>query len=87
MPRKHKQVQRHKRDRTMWAMSPERLEQHLQLRKRAVRIPDKKKQAEKKACRNTNRQAFGLLEQRRTRVAPRIKPTHISLELYDHFQN
>ncbi|MGP5592718.1 hypothetical protein [Corynebacterium flavescens] len=41
-------------------MSPERLEQHLQLRKRAVRIPDKKKQAEKKACRNTNRQAFGL---------------------------
>lgn len=60
MPRKHKQAQRHKRDRTMWAMSPERLEQHLQLRKRAARIPDKKKQADKKACRNTNRRAFGL---------------------------
>lgn len=48
-----------KRDRSMWAMSPARLEQHLQLRQRAVRIPDKKKQADKKACRNTNRRAFG----------------------------
>lgn len=46
-------------DRSMWKMSPERLEEHLKLRSRATRIPDKKKQQAKKACRNT-RQAFGL---------------------------
>ena len=46
-------------DRSMWKMSPERLEEHLKLRSRATRSPDKKKQQAKKACRNT-RQAFGL---------------------------
>ena len=46
-------------DRSMWKMSPERLEEHLKLRSRATRIPDKKKQQSKKACRNTRR-AFGL---------------------------
>ena len=46
-------------DRSMWKMSPERLEEHLKLRSRATRIPDKKKQQAKKACRNTRR-AFGL---------------------------
>ncbi|OFT58803.1 hypothetical protein [Corynebacterium sp. HMSC05E07] len=47
-------------DRSMWKMSPERLEEHLKLRSRATRIPDKKKEQSKKACRNT-RQAFGLV--------------------------
>lgn len=47
-------------DRSMWKMSPERLEEHLKLRSRASRIPDKKKEQSKKACRNTRR-AFGLL--------------------------
>lgn len=51
-------------DRSMWKMSPERLEEHLKLRARATRIPDKKKQQAKKACRNT-RQAFGLGRGRR----------------------
>lgn len=46
-------------DRSMWKMSPERLEEHLKLRSRATRIPDKKKEQSKKACRNTRR-AFGL---------------------------
>lgn len=46
-------------DRSMWKMSPERLEEHLKLRNRATQIPDKKKQQAKKACRNTRR-AFGL---------------------------
>ena len=46
-------------DRSMWKMSPERLQEHLKLRSRATRIPDKKKQQAKKACRNTRR-AFGL---------------------------
>ena len=46
-------------DRSMWKMSPERLEEHLKLRSRATRIPDKKKQQAKKACRNTRR-AFPL---------------------------
>ena len=45
-------------DRSMWKMSPERLEEHLKLRSRATRIPDKKKEQSKKACRNTRR-AFG----------------------------
>lgn len=54
-------VQRKKKraDRSMWKMSPERLEEHLKLRSRATRIPDKKKEQSRKACRN-NRQAFGL---------------------------
>lgn len=47
-------------DRRMWKMSPERLEAHLQLRSRARRVPDKKKQASKKACRRGKWQAFGL---------------------------
>ena len=46
-------------DRRMWKMSPERLQEHLKLRSRAARIPDKKKEQSKKACRNTRR-AFGL---------------------------
>ena len=46
-------------DRSMWKMSPERLEEHLKLRSRASRIPDKKKEQSRKACRNTRR-AFGL---------------------------
>ncbi|ERS51088.1 hypothetical protein ABRP87_05695 [Corynebacterium sp. KPL2830] len=46
-------------DRSMWKMSPERLQEHLKLRSRATRIPDKKKQQAKKACRNTRR-AFPL---------------------------
>ncbi|MCS4536004.1 hypothetical protein [Corynebacterium sp. HS2168-gen11] len=49
------------KDRRMWAMSPERLEAHLQLRTRARRIPDKKKQAAKQACRKGKWQAFGLV--------------------------
>ena len=46
-------------DRRMWKMSPERLQEHLKLRSRASRIPDKKKEQSKKACRNTRR-AFPL---------------------------
>ena len=42
-------------DRRMWKMSPERLQEHLKLRSRASRIPDKKKEQSKKACRNTRR--------------------------------
>ncbi len=37
-------------DRRMWKMSPERLQEHLKLRSRASRIPDKKKEQSKKAC-------------------------------------
>ena len=37
-------------DPSLFAMSPERLEEHLKLRTRARRIPDKKKQANKMAC-------------------------------------
>jgi len=48
-------------DRRMWKMSPERLEAHLQLRSRARRVPDKKKQASKKACRRGKWQALGPL--------------------------
>lgn len=54
------QRKKERADRSMWKMSPERLEEHLKLRNRATRIPDKKKQQSKKACRNT-RQAFGLV--------------------------
>ena len=46
-------------DRRMWKMSPERLQEHLKLRSRASRIPDKKKEQSKKACRNSRR-AFPL---------------------------
>ena len=42
-------------DRRMWKMSPERLQEHLKLRSRASRIPDKKKEQSKKACRNSRR--------------------------------
>ena len=35
-------------DRRMWKMSPERLQEHLKLRSRASRIPDKKKEQSKK---------------------------------------
>ncbi|KQB86443.1 hypothetical protein Clow_01366 [Corynebacterium lowii] len=38
-------------DRSMWKMNPQRLEEHLKLKNRARRIPDKKKQANKRACR------------------------------------
>ena len=48
----------YREDRTMWAMDSERLQEHLKLRARAGRLPDKKKENAKKACRNT-RQAFG----------------------------
>ena len=40
-------------DPSLFAMSPERLEEHLKLRTRARRIPDKKKQANKMACRRS----------------------------------
>ena len=46
-------------DRRMWKMSPERLQEHLKLRSRASRIPDKKKEQSKTACRNSRR-AFPL---------------------------
>ena len=46
-------------DRRMWKMSPERLQEHLKLRSRASRVPDKKKEQSKKACR-TSRRAFPL---------------------------
>ncbi|MDN5582759.1 MAG: hypothetical protein L0G55_09340 [Corynebacterium sp.] len=36
-------------------MDPEQLQEHLKLRTRARRIPDKKKQNERRACRNTRR--------------------------------
>jgi hypothetical protein len=41
-----------------WKMDPEQLQQHLLLKNRARMIPDKKKQHDRRACRNTNRQAF-----------------------------
>jgi hypothetical protein len=49
-------------------MDPEQLQQHLLLKNRARMIPDKKKQHDRRACRNT-RQAFrpstgSLLRQR-----------------------
>lgn len=40
-----------------WKMDPEQLQQHLLLKNRARMIPDKKKQHDRRACRNT-RQAF-----------------------------
>ncbi len=49
-----------KADRRMWKMDPERLEAHLQLRRRARHIPDKKKRANKEACRRGKWQASGL---------------------------
>lgn len=42
-------------DRSTWKMSPEQLQEHLKLRTRARRIPDKKKQHDRRACRNTRR--------------------------------
>lgn len=47
-------------DRSIWKMNPDQLQEHLKLRNRASRIPDKKKQQNKKACRG-KRQAFGLI--------------------------
>ena len=44
-------------DRRMWKMSPERLQEHLQLKNRARQIPDKKKQQNKRACRDNSRRA------------------------------
>lgn len=44
-------------DRRMWKMSPERLQEHLQLKNRARQIPDKKKQNNKRACREVSRRA------------------------------
>ncbi|WP_241828350.1 hypothetical protein [Corynebacterium glutamicum] len=44
-------------DRRMWKMSPERLQEHLQLKNRARQIPDKKKQQNKRACRDYSRRA------------------------------
>ena len=67
-------------DRRMWKMSPERLEEHLKLRSRATRIPDKKKQQAKKACRNT-RQAFGLCGPRRPSPAPIMSGVKVKLEV------
>ena len=67
-------------DRSMWKMSPERLEEHLKLRSRATRIPDKKKQQAKKACRNT-RQAFGLCGPRRPSPAPIVSGVKVKLEV------
>jgi hypothetical protein len=40
-----------------WKMDPEQLQQHLLLKNRARMIPDKKKQHDRRACRNT-RQAL-----------------------------
>ncbi|WP_394288487.1 hypothetical protein, partial [Corynebacterium variabile] len=40
-----------------WKMSPEQLQQHLLLKNRARTIPDKKKQNDRRACRNS-RQAL-----------------------------
>ncbi len=48
-----------KSDRSMWKMNSERLQEHLLLKTRARRIPDKKKTASKKACRRGKWQAFG----------------------------
>ncbi|ADL11375.2 hypothetical protein [Corynebacterium pseudotuberculosis] len=53
-----------KPDRRMWKMSPERLEQHLQLKNRARTIPDKRKEKNKKACRRDGWQAFGHFSER-----------------------
>ncbi|BAU95696.1 hypothetical protein N24_1434 [Corynebacterium suranareeae] len=44
-------------DRRMWKMNPERLQEHLQLKNRARQIPDKKKQQNKRACRDNSRRA------------------------------
>ncbi|WP_081751587.1 DEAD/DEAH box helicase [Corynebacterium vitaeruminis] len=55
-------------DRSVWKMSPEQLQQHLMLRGRATRIPDKKKENAKKACRG-HRQAFGRMGARPTPCA------------------
>ena len=59
-------------DRRMWKMSPERLQEHLKLRSRASRIPDKKKEQSKKACRNSRR-AFPLFG------AETVSYTHLTL--------
>ena len=67
-------------DRSMWKMSPERLEEHLKLRSRATRIPDKKKEQSRKACRNT-RQAFGLCGPRRPSPAPIMSGVKVKLEV------
>ena len=56
-------------DRRMWKMSPERLQEHLKLRSRASRIPDKKKEQSKKACRNPRR-AFPLFDAENYWVIP-----------------
>lgn len=48
-------------DRSIWKMNSEQLQEHLKLQRRARRIPDKKKQLNKKACRG-KRQAFGLID-------------------------
>ncbi|MCG7230160.1 hypothetical protein [Corynebacterium minutissimum] len=67
-------------DRSMWKMSPERLEEHLKLRNRATQIPDKKKQQAKKACRNTRR-AFGHCGPRRPSPAPIMSGVKVKLEV------
>ena len=46
-------------DPSLFAMSPERLEEHLKLRTRARRIPDKKKQTKWPVA--ARRQAIGRL--------------------------
>ncbi|MDR7353976.1 hypothetical protein CFELI_12850 [Corynebacterium felinum] len=47
-------------DRRMWKMNPDRLQEHLVLKGRARTIPDKRKKANKEACRRGKWQAFGL---------------------------
>ncbi len=42
-------------DRRMWKMTPERLQEHLILKSRARRIPDKKKENNRRACRDARR--------------------------------
>ncbi|MPV52756.1 hypothetical protein GCO27_06700 [Corynebacterium sp. zg331] len=56
------------RDRSAWKMSPERLREHLMLRTRARRIPDKKKQANKRACRTVGPWPYFRSVDRKLRV-------------------
>src|SRR5699024_1821077 len=48
------------RDRRMWKMTPEQLQEHLILKNRARQFTDKKKQDNKRACRDFSRRALPL---------------------------
>lgn len=47
-------------DRRMWKMTPDQLQEHLILKNRARQFTDKKKQDNKRACRDFSRRALPL---------------------------